>query len=167
MKFHARSIDSPFGPIRLVATDDALVGVYLPVQRPTRPLELEQATSHPVLDRAAGQFQEYFQGERTGFSVPLAQPGTPFQQSVWAALLTIPFGAQRSYTWLAQQVGRPRAVRAVGAANGRNVLPIIVPCHRVVGRDGSLVGYGGGVEVKRWLLEHERFMAERLLAASS
>lgn len=160
MGFHTRAIDSPLGAIRLVATDDALVGVYLPAQRPAPRLEVVEEASHPVLDRASGEFDEYFRGVRTSFSTPLAQPGTPFQLSVWAALLTIPFGERRSYTWLARHIGRPRAVRAVGSANGRNVLPIVVPCHRVVNKDGSLAGYAGGVEVKRWLLEHERATVE-------
>ncbi len=166
MKIYAKSIDSPLGAIHLVAADNALVGVYLPAQRPAHRPELVEAMSHPILDRAAGQFEEYFKGERTAFSVPLAQTGTPFQRSVWTALLTIPFGEQRSYTWLARQVGRPRAVRAVGAANGANRLPIIVPCHRVIHKDGSLAGYGGGVEVKRWLLDHERAVAERMEMAT-
>ncbi len=162
MGLYTRSIDSPLGAIQLVATDDALVRVYLPIQGRGSQPELTAVRSHPVLDRVATEFDDYFRGERTSFSTPLAQPGTPFQLAVWDALLTIPFGDRRSYTWLAQHVGRPRAVRAVGAANGRNVLPIIVPCHRVVAKDGSLAGYAGGVEVKRWLLEHEGAVVDRL-----
>jgi methylated-DNA-[protein]-cysteine S-methyltransferase len=166
MPLYSRYIDSPLGAILLVATDHALVRVGLPTQRPAHRVEVIKAASHPVLDRAADELGAYFQGERTGFSIPLAQAGTPFQRSVWTALLTIPFGERRSYSWLARNIGRPRAVRAVGSANGRNGLPIVVPCHRVVHKDGSLAGYAGGVEVKRWLLDHEHAAAGRGETAS-
>ena len=101
------------------------------------------------------QLDEYFNGRRTTFSVPLAPDGTPFQQSVWRALLDIPFGETRSYADIARMIGRPAAVRAVGAANGQNPIPIIVPCHRVIGSNGSLTGFGGGLAMKEFLLRHE------------
>ena len=103
-----------------------------------------------------GQLEEYFAGTRRTFSLDLAAAGTPFQRRVWAALGEIPFGATVSYRELAQRIGRPGAARAVGLANGRNPLSIVVPCHRVIGADGSLTGFGGGIERKRWLLAHER-----------
>jgi methylated-DNA-[protein]-cysteine S-methyltransferase len=104
---------------------------------------------------ARSQLEEYFAGRRTRFDLPLAPEGTPFQRRVWAALAEIPFGRTISYRQLACDVGAERAVRAVGGANGRNPLPIVLPCHRVIGADGSLTGFGGGIARKRWLLEHE------------
>jgi AraC family transcriptional regulator of adaptative response/methylated-DNA-[protein]-cysteine methyltransferase len=112
--------------------------------------------SHPHLSRLREQLEEYFRGERRRFDVPLDLGGTAFQQSVWSRLQGIPFGGTRSYVEVASQVGKRDAVRAVGQANGRNPVAIVVPCHRVVGADGSLSGYGGGLWRKRWLLEHER-----------
>jgi methylated-DNA-[protein]-cysteine S-methyltransferase len=150
-----KSIDSPLGALRLVATDTALVGVYYPGHAPAPAVGGEDVASHPVLDQAARELHEYFAGRRRAFSIPLAPGGTAFQRAVWSLLTTIPFGEQRSYAWLAQQIGDPGACRAVGAANGRNPLSIIVPCHRVVGRDGRLTGYAGGLDRKRWLLAHE------------
>ncbi|HEY3356211.1 MAG TPA: methylated-DNA--[protein]-cysteine S-methyltransferase [Polyangia bacterium] len=150
---------SPLGALRLVATDAALVGVYLPAQAG---VPAEDVASHPVLDQTARELDEYFRGERRAFTTPLAPHGTPFQLAVWQALAAIPFGEVRSYAALAQAVGRPRAVRAVGAANGRNPLSIIVPCHRVVAAAGALTGYAGGLPAKEWLLAHERRAATRL-----
>lgn len=170
-----RTIESPLGPLRLLATDEALVGVRLPNHAVTDGVdELAEAApggdgsadptgthdpAREVLERAARQLDEYFAGRLRAFSVPLAMSGTPFQREVWRGLLTIPFGERRSYAWLADEIGRPRAYRAVGAANGSNPLGIIVPCHRVVGADGSLTGYGGGLDANRWLLGHERAVA--------
>jgi methylated-DNA-[protein]-cysteine S-methyltransferase len=108
-----------------------------------------------VLAAARAQLDAYFAGEITSFDLPLSPRGTPFQQRVWAALRDIPFGETTSYGELARRIGDPKAVRAVGAANGRNPLPLVVPCHRVIGADGSLVGFGGGMDRKRWLLQHE------------
>lgn len=108
-----------------------------------------------MLRRAAAQLGEYFSGRRRDFDLPLAPVGTPFQRSAWRALAGIPFGETRTYAQQAQTLGRPTATRAVGAANGRNPISIVVPCHRVVGRDGRLTGYAGGVETKAWLLAHE------------
>jgi methylated-DNA-[protein]-cysteine S-methyltransferase len=108
-----------------------------------------------ALAAAREQLDAYFAGDLREFDLPLAPAGTPFQLRVWAALRRIPFGETISYSGLARRIGSPDAVRAVGAANGRNPLPVIVPCHRVIGADGSLTGFGGGIERKRWLLEHE------------
>jgi methylated-DNA-[protein]-cysteine S-methyltransferase len=151
-------IDSPVGTLTLVATEGGLSGLFMTDQRRCPPIEKlgrrdSRAFPFPmVIDQLAA----YFAGELTTFDVPLAAVGTPFQRSVWAALRRIPYGETRSYGQLAQALGRPEAVRAVGAANGANPLGIIVPCHRVVGADGSLTGYGGGLDRKRFLLELER-----------
>lgn len=117
-----------------------------------------------MLALAARQLDEYFAGERREFDLPLAPRGTGFQERVWRALLAIPFGVTRSYGELARTIGRPSASRAVGAANGKNPIAIIVPCHRVIGANGTLTGYGGGLPIKRWLLEHEAKLAGLRLA---
>ena len=144
-------IESPLGPVRLVARGDALTAVDL---APRDPAPAETGTS-PVLVEAAAQLAAYFAGERQAFDLPLAPEGTAFQRTVWDALCTIPYGATWSYGELARAIGRPTASRAVGAANGKNPLWIIVPCHRVIGTSGALTGYAGGLDVKRWLLAHE------------
>lgn len=152
-------IPSPVGPLRLVATDAALTGVYFAQHRrapaPTSSPDAAAATQHPVLARAAAELAEYFAGARSAFSVDLAPEGTDFQKAVWSALREIPFGAKVSYAELGRRLGRPSASRAVGSANARNPLSIIVPCHRVVGATGALTGYAGGVDAKAWLLAHE------------
>lgn len=162
----ARLMPSPIGPLRLVARGDALVAIDFPnhdgglAARTIR-------TPHPVLDQARDELDAYFAGARTTFSVPLAAAGTPFQQKVWDALVTIPFAETWSYGQLARAIGRPSASRAVGAANGKNPLPIIVPCHRVIGAAGALVGFGGGLPTKQWLLAHETKQATFSFAAST
>ncbi|UQA56187.1 methylated-DNA--[protein]-cysteine S-methyltransferase [Polyangium aurulentum] len=158
MNLYELSMESPLGPLRLVANDDALTGVYLPDHKGMPPLGARAIASHPVLERARAQLSAYFAGRRAAFDLPLAMAGTPFQREVWDALTTIPLGETRAYADLAARLGRPAAVRAVGAANGKNPISIIVPCHRVVGKSGALTGYAGGMEAKRWLLEHERAM---------
>lgn len=110
---------------------------------------------NPIIERLRKELQEYFEGIRTNFSVPLDLRGTSFQKRVWSELIKIPYGRVKSYGKIAEELGNPRAARAVGVANNRNPVPILVPCHRVVGRDGSLVGYGGGLEIKKFLLELE------------
>lgn len=164
MTLHARKIDSPVGKLTLVADSDALVAVLWPEERDGR-VRLEsgpvQAQSHHVLERAEVQLGEYFKGHRRTFDLPLAPKGTDFQRQVWWSLADIPFGETASYAKQAAAVGRPRAMRAVGAANGRNPLSIVLPCHRVVGADGSLTGFAGGIETKRWLLDHETSNASR------
>ncbi len=149
---------SPVGALRLRAEPDALVGVEF--LGPAAAAPASPDASHPVLAETRRQLEAYFAGERTAFALPLRGRGTDFQQRVWAALARIPYGATRSYRDVVAELGRPEAVRAVGAANGRNPLPIVVPCHRVIGADGSLTGFGGGVAVKRWLLRHERAVLE-------
>ncbi len=154
-------IDSPIGPLTLVVADGTLTGLYMDRQRhrPSastigRTMTRAVRADAPAAE-AARQLREYFDGERTEFDVPLGLAGTPFQQRVWAALRRIPYGETVSYGELATQIGQPGAARAVGLANGRNPIAIIVPCHRVVGSDGSLTGYGGGLERKRHLLAFE------------
>ncbi len=112
--------------------------------------------SSPVLKRCLGELREYFEGTRRVFTVPLHFRGTPFQEQVWRALLEIPYGETRSYQDIAVALGNPRALRAVGGANHKNPLALLVPCHRVIGKDGSLTGFGGGLSIKQWLLEHEK-----------
>lgn len=158
-----RSIASPLGPLLLVASAEALRGVYFAGHRPAPrlPAELDRDDAQPILALAARELGEYLAGARCGFTVPLQPAGSAFQQAVWAALREIPYGETRSYRDLARRVGRPDAVRAVGAANGRNPLSIIVPCHRVIGAGGALTGYAGGIDNKRWLLALERGDAAR------
>lgn len=144
--------DSPLGTLTLVTDGGALAGLYFPEHRHPPSLDLPAG---PPPGGVVEQLEAYFRGERPGFVVPLVVTGTPFQREVWAALATIPYGETWSYAKLAAAIGRPRAVRAVGLANGRNPVSIVVPCHRVVGADGSLTGYGGGLAAKDWLLHHE------------
>ena len=145
----SRVVESPIGLLRLVANDDALQAIEFDAKpEPTPP-------SHPIRDRAERELAEYFRGERRAFTVKLAPVGTAFQQRVWDALLRVPYGTVESYGAVARSIGSPAAVRAVGAANGRNPIPIIVPCHRIVGSNGDLTGYGGGMAKKQWLLGHE------------
>ena len=158
----ARTIDSPVGPLLLTSDGTALTRLHF-----DGPLDPSwQLSSCAVIDAAARQIDEYFAGRRTTFDVPLAPGGTSFQRAVWEALRAIPFGRTTNYGAIALRIGSPTASRAVGAANGRNPIAIIVPCHRVVGADGRLVGFGGGVERKVRLLEHERrtagFVGEQL-----
>ncbi len=163
---YTKVIASPVGPLRLIAEGDELVGVYFEKGRDVAP-PAEPADAHPVLQRAARELNEYFAGRRKAFDLPLRATGTPFQQQVWRALAAIPFGERISYEELARRVGRPKAMRAVGAANGRNPLPIIVPCHRVVAKDGSLSGFGGGVVNKRRLLDHEQVVLGHAFALTA
>jgi len=146
-------VDSPIGPLTLVADDGALVGVYMAEHR-HRPI-IDGPRDDTVLPAAREQLEAYFRRDLKDFDLPLKVKGSPFQQEVWAALRTIPYGESWSYGQLAAAVGRPLAARAVGLANGRNPVSIVIPCHRVVGSNGSLTGYGGGLERKRWLLDHE------------
>jgi len=150
-------MDSPVGKLTLVATDEGLAGILWANDRPSRvQLRIEtQNDSHPVLVQAERQLEEYFAGQRKEFELLLDVAGTPFQRKVWNALRTIPFGETRSYGEIAKQVGNPAAVRAVGAANGRNPVSIVVPCHRVIGSTGKLTGFGGGLDAKAYLLALE------------
>ncbi|MGZ4271590.1 MAG: methylated-DNA--[protein]-cysteine S-methyltransferase [Solirubrobacteraceae bacterium] len=146
-------IDSPVGELTLIARGGRLVAIHFP---PGAPPAGSVERSDAVLDATAAQLREYFAGERTAFDLPLELDGTPFQQEAWRALADIPYGKTVSYGEQARRLGRPDAVRAVGAANGRNPIPIVLPCHRVIGADGSLTGFGGGLEAKRTLLDLEQ-----------
>ncbi|MFJ6573199.1 methylated-DNA--[protein]-cysteine S-methyltransferase [Streptomyces sp. NPDC091292] len=152
-------IDSPYGLLTLVADDDGvLCGLYMTDQRHRPP---EESFGDPAPDpepfaETVRQLDAYFAGDRTDFDVPLRLHGTPFQRSVWEQLLRIPYGETRTYGDLAQSLGKPGASRAVGLANGKNPISVIVPCHRVIGSDGSLTGYGGGLPRKQRLLDFER-----------
>lgn len=149
-------VPTPIGRLRLFAdAGGALVHVDLPGSRRPHPLDGARRDPGP-LAAARAQFAAYFDGELRAFDLPMKPVGTSFQQAVWAALCDIGYGITESYADLAGRIGRPRAVRAVGAANGANPLAIVVPCHRVIGADGSLTGYGGGLDAKRWLLAHEQ-----------
>ena len=146
---------SPIGPLTLVEEDGALAAVRFHPDLP-RDAASFALPSTPLLRQAAAELREYFAGQRRQFTVPLAPKGTPFQQKVWKALQEIPYGETRSYKEIAIAAGNEKACRAVGLANNRNPLPIFIPCHRVVGSDGKLVGYAGGLDVKTFLLELEK-----------
>ena len=150
-------MDSPVGRLKLVATDDGLAAILWAKDRPRRvPLEIEaEDARHAVLVEAERQLGEYFAGRRKRFELALDLAGTTFQRKVWNALLTIPFGETRSYGQIARQIGKPRAIRAVGAANGRNPVSIVTPCHRVIGATGELTGFAGGLDAKAFLLALE------------
>lgn len=155
---YLRRLHTPIGELRLVASDTSLVAVLWPSERDGRvrfDTEPVRADDHAILERAAAQLNEYFAGERRSFDLPLDLRGTEFQRQAWRALADIPFGETASYKQQAQRIGRPKAMRAIGAANGRNPLSIVLPCHRVVGANGALTGFAGGLETKRFLLEFE------------
>jgi methylated-DNA-[protein]-cysteine S-methyltransferase len=157
------TLATPIGDLLVAAEDAGLVAVYFephagryaPAAHWRHADAAAGTGAARIVAEACAQLASYFAGERTTFDLPLAPRGTAFQQRVWRALGDIPFGETVSYLALADRLGDPRAVRAVGGANGRNPIPVIVPCHRVVGADGSLTGFGGGIERKRWLLAHE------------
>ena len=145
---------SPVGPLTLTSTRDALSGVIFENHEAAEPGS-EWKRDDGALAAARRQLEEYFAGKRSAFDLPLAMEGTPFQRRVWTALIEIPFGKTVAYSDIARRIGKPSASRAVGAANGRNPIAIVVPCHRVIGADGSLTGYGGGEARKKFLLELE------------
>ncbi|MET0246538.1 MAG: methylated-DNA--[protein]-cysteine S-methyltransferase [Sphingomonas sp.] len=152
-----RTMPSPVGALTLVAGDAGLAAILWEQDREGRvPIgPMTETPAHPVLVETERQLGAYFAGTRTAFDLPLDFRGTDFQKQVWVALLTIPFGQTRSYGEIARQIGRPGASRAVGAANGRNPISIVAPCHRVIGSGGSLTGFAGGLEAKAFLLRHE------------
>jgi len=160
MKLAFMEMASSVGSLKLVANDTALVAVLWENESPKRVrlAELIEQTHHPILLETQKQLSEYFAGKRQQFDLPLDFEGTEFQQKVWQALLTIPFGETRSYRDIAEQVGNVKAVRAVGAANGKNPISIIAPCHRVVGANGKLVGFAGGLDNKEILLKLEKIV---------
>jgi len=154
-------IDSPVGPLEAVASDDGLVAVLWPDDPPGRvKLANVEPGMNDVLAKADEQLREYFAGTRTAFDLPLDLRGTEFQVAVWTSLATIPFGETATYGEQAKMINRPKAVRAVGAANGRNPVSIVLPCHRVVGANGALTGFAGGLDTKRFLLDHENQLAD-------
>ncbi len=152
-------IDTPIGPLTLVAGPAGLREVRFPNGRPVSDADGPDRPDHPVLAQAATELDEYFAGSRQEFDVVLDPHGSPFQLSAWRGLTTIPFAETVSYGEQARRLGHDGKARAIGAANGSNPLPVIVPCHRVIGSDGSLTGFGGGLETKAWLLHHERVVA--------
>ena len=152
--FH-RVHESPVGPLLLAVSDAGVHAIEFHAPRHPVSDARWEAADHPLLDALAVQLDEYFAGERRHFDLPLAPEGTDFQRTVWHALANIPYGETASYAQLAHTIGHASAVRAVGAANGRNPIPIVLPCHRVIGADGALTGFGGGLPTKRFLLELE------------
>ncbi|MEM0978974.1 MAG: methylated-DNA--[protein]-cysteine S-methyltransferase [Cyanobacteria bacterium P01_H01_bin.58] len=151
-------IESPVGELMLTSDGSALTGLYIKGQKhfPQSLATWNESTAIELFGQTQHQLTEYFAHQRQTFELPLHPQGTPFQESVWQNLRQIPFGKTISYSTLAQRVGKPTAFRAVGAANGRNPISIIVPCHRVVGSTGKLTGYAGGLDRKNWLLHHEQ-----------
>ena len=149
-------VGTPIGTLTIVAADTGVRRILFDGRFDGEsPPDDAVEGRNDVLDAAVSQIQEYFAGSRTAFDLPLDLAGTPFQQKVWLELGAIPFGTTISYGEQARRVGRPRAARAVGAANGRNPIPVVLPCHRVIGASGALTGFGGGLDVKRALLDHE------------
>lgn len=167
MPYCRKMIRSPVGTLTLIASDNGLAAVLWENDKPSRVRLAADAngSDHPVLRETERQLGEYFVGRRQSFDLPLDPVGTPFQKSVWHALMRIPFGETRSYRDIAREIGNPAAVRAVGAANGRNPISIIAPCHRVIGTNGKLTGFARGLETKRRLLDLEARVAMERLAA--
>lgn len=157
---------SPVGKLTLVASERGLRAILWAEERAGRVRlpERRDDPAHAVLAEAVRQLRDYFEGRRRTFDLPLDPEGTDFQKAVWTGLNAIPYGETRSYAALAAAIGRPGASRAVGAANGRNPLSIVTPCHRVIGANGTLTGFAGGLAVKQWLLAHERGERQRALA---
>jgi methylated-DNA-[protein]-cysteine S-methyltransferase len=157
MNHFYKAMKSPVGELKLVAGDNRLIAILWENDNLRRPQlgDAVENNAYPVLVEAERQLNDYFEGKRKAFSVPLDFRGTEFQKKVWAALLTIPFGETRSYGQIARQIKNPKAVRAVGAANGKNPISIITPCHRVIGSNGELTGFAGGLEAKARLLALE------------
>jgi methylated-DNA-[protein]-cysteine S-methyltransferase len=147
--------DSPVGELMLVGRDDAVTAIEFAGGRRSGGPKPDWVRSDKPLREAIRQLKSYFAGKRTSFDLPLSPAGTEFQRQTWNALLEIPYGETRSYAQIAERIGRPKAVRAVGAANGSNPISIVVPCHRVIGSNGDLTGFGGGLDVKRKLLNLE------------
>lgn len=152
-------LDSPIGPLLLRGDGRVLTGLYMRDHRHRVEVPRDCIRDDRVFREARSQLAAYFAGSLRQFDLEVAGSGSPFQRGVWRALTEIPFGATETYGALARRVGNPNASRAVGLANGRNPISIVVPCHRVIGVSGALTGYGGGIERKRWLLEHERRVA--------
>ncbi len=159
--FSRRTYQAPFGVLTVVGSDLGIRFVMFANDAHPKPLEQLQISDteiHDSVNVAITQLEEYFSGTRRDFELPLDLQGTEFQVSAWNALADIPYGQTASYGQQAASIGRPKAVRAIGGANGRNPVAIVLPCHRIVGADGSLTGFGGGIAVKKWLLDHEQAM---------
>ena len=154
-------VDSPLGSFLIAGQGRVVVATHLPGCWSEDDLPRDWVRKDGALGPAADQLDAYFRGTRRAFDLDFAPSGTTFQLSVWAALCVIPYGTTASYRDIATSVGNPKATRAVGMANNRNPIALFIPCHRVIGADGSLTGYGGGLEMKTWLLEHEREVAAR------
>jgi methylated-DNA-[protein]-cysteine S-methyltransferase len=157
--YHTTTIDSPVGPLRLIASDDGLRAILWGAEDAERIASIDDDMVEertPLLDEAAKQLGEYFAGTRRDFDLPLDPAGTDFQKSAWMVLRSIPYGQTMTYGEQARRLGDPNKARAVGAANGKNPLSIVVPCHRVIGSNGDLTGFAAGVDIKSWLLDHER-----------
>jgi methylated-DNA-[protein]-cysteine S-methyltransferase len=161
--YFTKIVESPVGSLTLVASKSRLVAILWANDKPGRIKlgPMVAGDNEPILLKTQKQLSEYFSGERTQFELELEFAGTPFQKQVWNALLSIPYGEIRSYQQIATQIGNPKACRAVGAANGKNPLSIIAPCHRVVGASGALTGFAGGVQVKAFLLDLEKKIARQ------
>lgn len=159
--FHRATVGAPFGTLTVVASDLGVRYVMFEADAHPKPLQALDIVDapHPVLDAACTQIGEYLGGKRRAFELPLDLLGTEFQVAAWRALADVPYGRTASYAQQAASIGRPTATRAIGAANGRNPVAVVLPCHRIVGADGSLTGFGGGLPVKKWLLEHEQRVA--------
>jgi methylated-DNA-[protein]-cysteine S-methyltransferase len=164
MKISFTTLDTPIGLLRVYGQSegqgDALLAILWDEETPRTyldaALEISEIDDSPFLQFVSEQIMEYFRGQRMSFHIELAPRGTDFQRQAWRALREIPYGETRTYAAQAAQIGRPTAARAVGAANGQNPIPLVVPCHRVIGANGSLTGFAGGLDAKRWLLRHER-----------
>ena len=158
-------IDSPIGPLYISASDDSISKISFHASSVVINKETNDVSTIPetsILSECKKQLDDYFKGERTNFTFPIKLNGTEFQQSVWNQLLLIPYGRTTSYMQLSKQIGNTKAIRAVGTANGKNNIAIVIPCHRVIGSNGTLVGYGGELWRKKWLLDHESKFANGL-----
>lgn len=159
MFFSRSKCEAPFGDLTVVGSDFGIRYVMFNNDAHPKPLErlhISDSEIHESVNDAINQLEQYFSGSRRDFELPLDLQGTEFQVAAWNALADIPYGHTASYGQQAASIGRPKAVRAIGGANGRNPVAIVLPCHRIVGADGSLTGFGGGIEVKKWLLDHEQ-----------
>ena len=157
--FSRRTCEAPFGVVTVIGSNFGIRFVMFSNDAHPKPLEklhISDTDIHDSVNDAVTQLDEYFAGSRRDFELPLDLQGTEFQVAAWNALVEIPYGRTASYGQQAASIGRPKAVRAIGGANGRNPVAIVLPCHRIVGADGSLTGFGGGIEVKKWLLDHEQ-----------
>ncbi len=153
---HSLQLETPVGPVTVTASDDAVTGLRFGTELPEGSLLCREEDATPLLRETARQLREYFAGERRSFTLPLAPQGSEFQKKVWKALQTIPYGETRTYKQIAEQIGHNLAFRAVGMANNRNPIGILIPCHRVIGYDGRMTGYAAGIGIKERLLDGEK-----------